>query len=123
MTRPGYAPQAQVIGTVNIASAASTSSSLDLGTTAGWSRLAVGYATFSTGAVLTVQGSVDNTTFKRINVLVPTSSTAQFQPLTIPTSVSGTGYAVFGTPPFRYIRFLADATITDGGVITVYGAD
>lgn len=123
MTRPGYQPQAQSLGSVAIASGASTSSSLDLGTTAGWSRLALGYATFSTGAVLQVQGSSDDSTFKNVHVLVPSSSAAQYQPLTIATSVSGTGYAVFAAPPFRYVRFVADATIANGGVITVFGAD
>lgn len=122
MTRYGYPPNAPALGTVLIASAASTSSSLDLGQ-AGWNRLAVGYATLSTGAALQVQGSGDDTTYKNIHVLVPTSSTAQYQPLVIATSVSGTGYAVFDKPPFRYVRFIASATIDSGAVITVFGAD
>lgn len=121
-TRPGYPPFSQSLGSVVIASAASTSSSLDLGM-AGWKRLAVKYATFSTGAALTVQGAVDDSTFRTVHTLVPTSSTAQFQPLTIATSVSGTGFAVFDAPPLRYVRFVADAVIANGGVITVYGAD
>lgn len=121
MTRPGYPPLSS-LGSVAIASAASTSSSLDLAG-AGWSRLAVGYVTFSTGAALQIQGSADNTTFKNVHVLVPTSSAAQYQPLTVATTVSGSGYAVFGAPPFRYVRFVASATIDNGGVITVYGAD
>jgi hypothetical protein len=124
MTRAGYAPNAQLLGSVTIASGASTSSSLDLGTTAGWSRLAAGYAAAaSTAAALSIQGSVDDSTYKNIHVLVPTSSTAQYQPLTIATAVSSTGVAVFQAPPFRYIRFLASATIDSGGIITVYGAD
>ncbi len=123
MTRPGYPPFSQSLGTVAIASAASTSSSLDL-TEAGWSRLAVTYnAAFSTGAACTVQGSLDNTTFKNIHTIVPTSSAVQFQPLVVATSVSSTGFAVFPAPGFRYIRFLASATIDNGGLITVYGAD
>lgn len=125
MTRPGF-PGFQTLATLTIASAASTSSALDLNAAGGWpswSRLGLGYVTFSTGAALQVQGSADGTTYKNIHTLVPTSSAVQFQPLAIATSVSGTGYAVFQTPPFRYIRFLASATITDGGVITVYGAD
>jgi hypothetical protein len=122
VTRQGYPPVGNALGTIAIASAASTSSSLDLGG-AGWSRLSVGYVTFSTGAALTVQGSADGSTFKNVHNLVPTSSAAQYQPLTVATSVSGTGYAVFATPPFRYVRFLASAAIDDGGSITVYGAD
>ncbi len=121
MTREGYPPFAQPIGSVAIASAATTSSSLDL-TVAGFTRLAVTYATFSTGAVLTVQGSVDNSTFKTVHTLVPTSSVAQHQPLIIATAVSATGYAVFAAPPFRYVRFLSDTAPDNGGVITVYGA-
>lgn len=122
MTRQGFPPFSQSLGSVAIASGASTSSSLDL-TMAGWSRLAVTYATFSTGAALQVQGSADNSTFKNVHVLVPTSSAAQYQPLTVATSVSGTGYAVLPSPALRYIRFLASGTIDGGGSITVYGAD
>lgn len=121
-TRPGYPPYSQSLGSVAIASGASTSSSLDL-TAAGWGRLALSYATFSTGAALQVQGSVDNSTFLNVHTLVPTSSAAQYQPLVVATSVSATGYAVFPAPPFRYVRFIASATIDNGGVITVYGAD
>ena len=121
MTRQGYPPLAS-LGTVAIASAASTSSALDLAG-AGWSRLAVGYVTFSTGAALQVQGSSDGSIYKNVHNLVPSSSAAQYQPLTVATSVSGTGYAVFQTPPFRYVRFIASATIDNGGVISVFGAD
>ncbi len=121
MTRQGYPPVGNALGTIAIASAASTSSALDLGG-AGWSRLAVGYVTFSTGAALAVQGSADGSTYKNVHTLLA-SSAAQYQPLAVATSVSGTGYAVFATPPFRYIRFLASAVIDDGGSITVYGAD
>lgn len=124
MTRPGY-PAFQSLGSLTIASAASTSSALDLATTgwAGWSRLAVGYVTFSTGAALQVQGSADGTTYKNVFTLVPTSSAVQFQALAVATNVSGTGYGVFDTPPFRYVRFVASAAIVDGGIINVYGAD
>jgi hypothetical protein len=108
---------------VAIASGATTSSSLDLGTQAGWSRLAVTYVTMSTGAALQVQCSADDSAFKNAHVLVPTSSAAQYQPLVIATSVSGTGVAVFASPPFRYVRFVADVAPANGGVITVYGAD
>jgi hypothetical protein len=121
MTRQGYPPLGQV-ATATIASAASTSGSIDLAQ-AGWSRLAVTYATMSTGAVLRVQGSNDNSTFKNVHTLVPTSSAVQFQQLSIATSVSGTGYAVFEAPPFRYVRFVGDAVVNDGAVISVYGAD
>jgi len=121
MTRQGYPPLGQATS-LTIASAASTSSSLDLGA-AGWSRLVVTYATMSTNAALQVQGSADDSTYKNVHVLVPNSSTAQFQPLTVATSVSGTGYAVFQAPPFRYVRFVASAAIDNGGIISVYGAD
>jgi hypothetical protein len=76
----------------------------------------------STGAALQVQGSADDSTYKNVHVLVPTSSAAQYQPLTIATSVSATGYAVFPAPGLRYVRFVASDVVNNGAVITVYGA-
>ncbi len=120
-TRPGNPPFSQLLGSPAIASGASTSSALDLGT-AGWGRLAANYTAAATAAALSIQGSVDNSTFKNVFNLVPTSSAAQYQALVVATSTSG-GYAVFTAPPFRYIRFIASAVIDDGTAITVYGAD
>jgi hypothetical protein len=77
----------------------------------------------STGAALTVQCSADDSTFKNAHVLVPTSSTAQYQPLVIASAVSATGVAILQAPPFRYVRFVADVAPANGAVITVYGAD
>ena len=120
-TRPGNPPFSQSLGAATIANAAATSTAVDL-TQAGWGRLAVTYASFSTGAALQVQGSVDNSTFRDVFTLVPTSSAAQYQPLTIATATSG-GFAVFAAPPFRYVRFVASAAMDTSGAITVYGAD
>lgn len=121
MPAPGFPPLSQAMSACSIASAASTSNSIDLGFAA-YSRLVLTYATMSTGAALQVQGSVDDSTFKNVHTIVPTSSAAQYQPLTIATSVSATGYAVFQAPGLRYVRFLASATVDNGAVITVYGA-
>ncbi len=120
-TRPGYPPFSQSLGTATMSAAAATSTAVDL-TQAGWTRLAVTYASFSTGAALQVQGSVDNTTFLNVHTLVPNSSAAQYQPLVIATSTSGS-YAVFQAPPFRYVRFIASAAPDTSGAITIYGAD
>ena len=122
MPAPGYPPLSQAMSACTIASAASTSNSIDLGLK-GYERLVVTRAAaFSTGAALTVQGARDDATYKNIFVLVPTSSAVQYQQLIVGTAVSSTGYAVFASPGLRYIRFLASDTIDNGGVITVYGA-
>ncbi len=117
----GQPPLSQAMSACTIASAASTSNSIDLGLKA-YERLVVTRAAaFSTGAALTVQGSVDDSTFKNVFTLVPTSSAVQYQQLIIATATS-TGFAVIPTPGMRYVRFLASDTIDNGGVITVYGA-
>lgn len=115
----------QVFATSNpIASAASTSSYIDLGDKT-YSLLAVQYPmSMSTGAMLTVYGCTTAggtylPVYERVN-----TAPVQHQVLTIGTNTSG-GWAVIDAPPFRFIKFIASATVTDGGtnVITVIAQD
>lgn len=110
-----YGPSRAVYN-VGIASGASTSSGLDL-QDFGSKRLGVRFVTMSTGAALTVYGSSDGQAYYPVHERVNTSS-VQYQPLVVATSVSG-AWAVFDTPPFRYLQFVASATITNGASFTV----
>ena len=101
---------------VGIASGASTSSSLDLGDKS-YRQMATKYVTMSTGAVLTVYGSVDGSNFYPAHERVNTAP-VQYQALTIATSTSG-AWAVFAAPPFRYVKFVTDAVVSGGVSITV----
>lgn len=96
-----------------IASGTSTSSSIDFGTKT-YTKMAVLYPTsMSTGAMLTVFGSTDDSAFYTVQERVNTAP-VQYQALTIATGTSGS-WAVFDAPPFRYLKFAASATVTDGG--------
>lgn len=106
--------------TVQIASAASTSSYLNMGSKS-FRQMAVYYGTMSTGAMLSVQGSTDGTNFYTVHERVNTAP-VQYQSLTIATSVSG-AWAVFDSPPFPYVRFVASAVVNDGVIISVAADD
>jgi hypothetical protein len=112
-----YGPKQVFTGGV-IASAASTGTFLDLSDKS-FTKMAVKYPTMSTAAMLTVYGSESATgtylpVFERVN-----TAPVQHQALTIATSTSG-AWAVFDAVPFRYVKFVASATVTDGsGAITV----
>ncbi len=103
-----------------IASAASTSSYIDMGDKS-YRRMGVYYGTMSTGAALTVYGGTTTTAlypvFERVN-----TSSVQYQALTVATNVSG-GWAYFDCPPFRYVQFVASATVTNGVTIQVSADD
>lgn len=106
---------------VGIASGASTSSMLDLGKS--YTRLAVGYVTMSTGALVSVYGADSSTgTAKPIVVLVPSTATVAYQSLQIPTSTSGS-WAQFDAVPFQYVQFITSAVVSDGVSFTVLAAD
>lgn len=105
--------------TCGIASAASTSSAIDLGDKA-FTKLAVNFS-MSTGHALSVFGGITSTSLKLVNERVNTAP-VQYQSLTVATNTSG-GWAVLDAPPFRYIQFAASATVNDGGSITVIAQD
>lgn len=104
-----------------IASGASTSSSLDLGDKA-YVKAALTYVTMSTGAMVTVYGSTDNSTFKPVQERVNTAP-VQYQDLTIATTVSGSGWGVFDAPPFRYVKFITSAVVSGGVSFTAVFSD
>lgn len=114
----GYGPT-QVF-TCGIASGASTSSSIDLGTKS-FSRMFVNAVTMSTGAAVTIYGAVDNATFYTVQERVNTSS-VQYQTVTIATTTSG-GWAQCEAPLFRYVRFITSAVVSGGVSFTVVCAD
>lgn len=104
------------------ASGASLSSYLDFGGKS-YTKFAVNYATMSTGAVVTVYGAASASgTYKQVNVRVNTS-TAQYAALQIPSSVSGSGWAVFDSVPFQYVKFGTDAVVSGGVSYTVLAYD
>lgn len=106
-----------------IASGASTSSYIDLGGKS-YTKLAVNYVTMSTGALVSVYGSPTATgTFLQVNQLVPSTATVAYQALQIATSVSGSGWAVFDAPPFRYLEFITSAVVSGGVSFTIHAFD
>ncbi len=108
------------VWTCGIASGASTSSALDLGTKA-YSLMAVNAVTMSTGAAVTVYGSVDATTYYAVQERVNTA-TVQYQSVVIATTTSG-GWAINAAPPFRYVRFITSAVVSGGVSFTVVCSD
>lgn len=100
-----------------IASAASTSSYVDLGDKS-YRNFAVNVATTATNALVTLYGCTTATgTYFPINERVNTA-TVQHQPLTIATTTSG-NWCMFDAVPFRYVEFVASAAMTNGTTITV----
>lgn len=116
-----YGPKQVFTGGV-IASATSTGTFMDFGDKS-FSRWAVRFPTMSTAGALTVFGSDSPTgIFSRVTEQI-NSTTVQYRNLTIATTVSG-GWATFEAPPFRYVKFVSDVTVTDGsGPITVIAQD
>ena len=108
-----YGPT-QVFSTA-IASGASTAY-FDLGGKS-FKNMAVFTQSMTTGGVLTLYGSPDNTTYKQVWERVNTA-TCQHQVQTIATATSG-NWVMFAAPPFRYIAFACDATVAGGGTIKV----
>ncbi len=108
-----YGPK-QFFSIAGIASATSTSTFFDLGDKS-FTKMAVKYPTsMSTGAMLTVFGCDTSTgTYLPVHERVNTAP-VQHQALTVGTSTSG-AWAVLDAPPFRYVKFCASATVTDGG--------
>jgi hypothetical protein len=115
-----YGPKQVFTGGV-IASAASTGTHIDLGTKS-YSRLFVKLPTMSTGAACTLYGSTDATSFYPVYERVNTAP-VQFQAIVVQTNTSG-GFADLGQVPFRYVKFAASATVTDGsGSFTIVCQD
>lgn len=116
----GYGPVQVFTGGV-IASAASTGTHIDMGGKS-FAKWAVKFPTMSTGAALTIYGSADGSSFAPAHERVNTAP-VQYQVMTIATSVSGS-WAVMDALPFRYVKFAASATVTDGsGSITIVAQD
>lgn len=108
--------------TCGIASGASTSSQVDLGGKS-FNRLAVNAVTMSTAAQLAVWGCDTLTgTFYPILERVQNTATSGYNTFVVPTGTSG-AWAVFQSPPFRYIEFIASAVVSGGVSITVIGSD
>lgn len=108
----GYGPVQVFSGVGAIASAASTGTYVDLGGKS-YAKLAVQFPTMSTAAALTVYGATaSDGTFLPVHERVNTAP-VQYQALTIATSTSG-AWAVLEPLPFRYVKFVASATVTDG---------
>lgn len=106
---------------VGIASGASTSSMLDLGKS--HTRIAVGYVTMSTGALVSVYGADTATgTVKPIVTLVPSTATVAYQSLQIPTSTSGS-WVHFDAVPFQYLKFVTSDVVSGGVSFTVLARD
>ncbi len=107
--------------TVSIASAASTSGALDTGDKS-YKNFAVNVATSATNAAITIYGSTSSTgTYFPVNERVNTA-TVQHQPLTIATTTSG-NWAINEAVPFRYLKFVASATMDNGTTITAIFQD
>ena len=107
-----------------IASGASTSSYIDLGTS-NFDELAVRYVTMSTGAELTVLGadamstnSAASASFYPIKVRDVGTAAAAYDALTVVTGVSG-GWGTTVCPPHRFIQFAGSAVVSGGVSITV----
>ncbi len=108
---------------VGVASGASTSSFIDLGGKS-YTRMAVNYVTMSTGMVVNVFGCPTATgTYLQANQLVESTATVVYQPYQINTAVSGSGWAVFSSPPFRYIQLVCTGVVSGGVSFTVMAFD
>lgn len=108
---------------VGVASGASTSSFLDLGGKS-YTKLAVNYVTMSTGMVVNVFGCPTSAgTYLQCNQLVTNTATVVYQPLQIATAVSGSGWAIFDAPPFRYIELVCTGVVSGGVSFTVQAFD
>jgi hypothetical protein len=103
-----------------IASGASTSGGIQLGTKS-YSQVYVRYVTMSTGAELTLQTSLDGSTYFNVFERVNTAP-VQYQVVTVATGVSGTGVAPIPVPG-TYVRFVASAVVSGGVALSVITHD
>lgn len=111
------------VWTCGVASGASTSSYIDLGGKS-YTKMAVNYVTMSTGMVVNVFGcQTSNGTYLQVNQLVTNTATVVYQPTQIATAVSGSGWAVFDAPPFRYIQLVCTGVVSGGVSFTVMAFD
>lgn len=105
--------------TATIASAATASTVIDLGDKS-YKNWAINPSNM--GDVFTVYGSTTSTgTFAAVNERVNTAP-VQYQSLTVATSVSGS-WGVIDAPPFRYVKFISAAAVTNGSTITLIAQD
>jgi len=108
-----------------IASGASTSSYIDLGTS-NFDQMAVRYVTMSTGAEISVYGSdamkpasAASSTFYPVSVRDVGTAAATYDPMTVTTALSGGNWGTVLAPPHRYMQFITSAVVSGGVSITV----
>jgi hypothetical protein len=108
-----------------VASGASTSSYIDLGTT-NFQQMAVRYVTMSTGAELAVlasdamtPNSAASSSFYPINVRDVGTAAAAYDAMTVVTGLSGGNWGSLEAPPHRFIQFAASAVVSGGISLTV----
>lgn len=108
--------------TTTIASAATISTFIDLGTKS-YTKFLVTVASMSTNAELTLFGSPSSAAalFQPIQERVNTAP-VQYQAVLITTASSGNWLTIDGVP-VRYVKFLASATVTGGGTINLIAQD
>lgn len=107
-----------------VASGASTSSYIDLGST-NFEEMAVRYVTMSTGAELellaadaTTIASAASASFYPVRVRDVGTAAAAYDAVTVVTGVSG-GWGVLPAVPHRFIQFAASAVVSGGVSLTV----
>lgn len=87
-----------------------TNVTVDVGRMA-WRRVWVQSPTFSTGADLAVQGSLDGTTYRQLTWEHGNTSTSSYNSVIVGTG--STGNFVQIPPGFPFYRFVATATVCD----------
>lgn len=112
---------ASVFETATIASAASTSDGVVFGGR-GFQQVNAYFPSMSTAAQITVQGSVDGTTYVRAFHPPINSSTVACNPIIIPSGVvTGGAYVQIPAAGFQAIRFVASDVVNNGLLIKVVG--
>lgn len=112
-----YGPLQVFTGGV-IASGTSTGTFIDFGLKS-FTKMAVKFPSMSTAGVLTVYGCDSSSgTFRPVHERVHTSTAGQYQAMSIGTASSGS-WVLIDAPPFQYVKFVSDVTVTDGSAAIV----
>lgn len=110
-----------VFKTATIASAAATSDGASFGGLA-ISQVNAYVPSMSTAAALTIQGSIDGTTYVRLYHPPINSSTVACNPMVIPSgAVTGGAYLQIPVAGLQAIRFVASDVVNNGLIIKVVG--
>lgn len=107
--------------TGNILSGASTVTSIDI-TDQSFSKVYAQVGTMSTGAALSLYGSVDNSDFRPIYERVNTA-TVQWQAVVVATAVTGGIVSLNDVTGIRYVQFRASAVVSGGCTIKLICID